>query len=59
MTQEEKIEFKNKEVYTLSDLVSFGNYLLSDFRDRTIEKETNKQVVGDWDISNWINEQMK
>ena len=59
MTQEEKIEFKNKEVYTLSDLVSFGNYLLSDFRDKTIENETNKQVVGDWDISNWINEQIK
>lgn len=51
-------EIKNKynmeeKIYTEKDLVDFGNYLLSEERNKTIESEEMKSVVGDWDIANW------
>lgn len=42
-----------EKVYTEKDLVDFGNYLLSEERNKTIESEEMKSVVGDWDIANW------
>lgn len=41
------------KLYTLSDLISFGNYLLSKERNDNIEDPDNKNQVGDWDIANW------
>lgn len=41
------------KLYTLSDLISFGNYLLSKERNDNIEDPENKNQVGDWDIVNW------
>ena len=38
---------------TDAKLVSFGNYLLSEQRGQTIEKEENRSTVGDWDLANW------
>ena len=54
----DNIEIKNQynmeeKVYTEKDLVDFGNYLLSEKRNKTIESEEMKSVVGDWDIANW------
>ena len=51
-------EIKNQynmeeKIYTEKDLVDFGNYLLSEKRNETIESEEMKSVVGDWDIANW------
>lgn len=51
-------EIKNQynmeeKIYTEKDLVDFGNYLLSEKRNKTIESEEMKSVVGDWDIANW------
>lgn len=53
-------EIKNQynmeeKVYTEKDLVDFGNYLLSEERNETIESEEMKSVVGDWDLANWKN----
>ena len=53
-------EIKNKynmeeKIYTEKDLVDFGNYLLSEERNKTIESEEMKSVVGDWDLANWKN----
>lgn len=45
---------ENKAKFTEADLVSFGNYLLSDERNNNIESEEAKHYVGDWDVSNWI-----
>jgi hypothetical protein len=39
--------------FSEADLVSFGNYLLSDLRDSRITREHNKKCVGHWDIANW------
>lgn len=39
--------------YTEADLVSFGNFLLSEERNASIEDEKMRNVVGDWDIANW------
>jgi hypothetical protein len=44
---------KNKEILTESDLVSFGNYLLSKKRNESILNSENKRWVGDWDLANW------
>lgn len=49
------VEKINAVKYTEKDLVSFGNYLLSEDRDATIESPEMKNVVGDWDIRNWQN----
>lgn len=38
-----------KEIY----LVSFGNYILSKYRDNTIENEQLKDKVTDADLKNW------
>lgn len=46
---------KGEEIYTEKDLVSFGNYLLSEKREQTIITPILKDSVGDWDISNWKN----
>lgn len=43
--------------FTLEDLVSFGNYLLSEERNESIESPEMKGVVGDWDIANWQSRQ--
>jgi hypothetical protein len=43
-----------KAKFTEADLVSFGNYLLSDKRNNRIERKEAKNYVGDWDVSNWI-----
>ena len=42
-----------EKIYTEKDLVDFGNYLLSEQRNKTIESEEMKSVVGDWDLANW------
>jgi hypothetical protein len=42
-----------EKIYTEKDLVDFGNYLLSEQRNKTIESEEMKSVVGDWDLRNW------
>lgn len=47
------MEKETKKVYTEADLVSFGNYLLSEERDNTIDNKTLSRMVGDWDIQNW------
>ena len=39
--------------YSEQQLVSFGNYLLSDERNNRLVKEIAKQHVGDWDLENW------
>ena len=43
-----------KAKFTEADLVSFGNYLLSDRRNSNIENKEAQHYVGDWDVSNWI-----
>lgn len=43
-----------KAKFTEADLVSFGNYLLSDERNKNIGYEEAQHYVGDWDVSNWI-----
>lgn len=45
----------NEKKYTEADLVSFGNFLLSEERTASIEDEKMRNVVGDWDIANWNN----
>jgi hypothetical protein len=35
------------------ELISFGNYLLSDERKATIVSPELLNVVGDWDLENW------
>ena len=44
----------NKPKFTEADLISFGNYLLSDKRNNNIENKESQRYVGDWDVSNWI-----
>lgn len=43
-----------KAKFTEADLISFGNYLLSDKRNNNIESEEAQHYVGDWDVSNWL-----
>ena len=38
-----------EKTFTMEDLVSFGNYLLSEERNASIESPEMKGVVGDWD----------
>lgn len=44
----------NKIKYTEADLVSFGNYLLSEKRNNSIQKREPLTYVGDNDVANWI-----
>lgn len=44
---------ENYKLYKEIDLVSFGNYLLSQERDKTILDEKNKDKVNDVDLKNW------
>lgn len=43
----------NEKTYTLAELISFGNYLLSEQRNKSVTNEQSKHLVGDWDIANW------
>lgn len=43
----------NMNFYTEEDLVSFGNYLLSDKRNDKIDSKSASKMVGDWDLENW------
>ena len=43
-----------KAKFTEADLISFGNYLLSDKRNNNIESEEAQRYVGDRDVSNWL-----
>lgn len=47
-------ESQQKE-YSKKDLISFGNYLLSETRSNRIKSKENLNRVGDWDIENWAN----
>lgn len=44
---------ENPKIYTDAELVSFGNYVLSERRKKHIEEEHLIDVVGDWDIAHW------
>ena len=48
------IEISDEAKFTVAELIDFGNYLLSDKRKQTIENAENLNVVGDWDVQNWI-----
>ena len=48
------MKLKDKEV---KKLVSFGNYLLSKERKKTIQEKNNIKFVNDCDVSNWIESQ--
>ncbi len=39
--------------YTREDLISFGHYLLSPERDKTIRHSEVRHLVGHHDIENW------
>lgn len=41
------------------ELISFGNYLLSDERKATIVSPELLNVVGDWDLENWREREYK
>lgn len=41
------------KMYTEAELISFGNYVLSERRKEHIKEEHLIDVVGDWDIANW------
>ena len=43
----------DEKTYTLAELISFGNYLLSEQRNKSVTNEQSKHLVGDWDIANW------
>lgn len=43
----------NMNFYTEEDLVSFGNYLLSDKRNDKIDSKSASKMVGDLDLENW------
>lgn len=47
----------NERTYTLAELVSFGKYLLSEQRNKSVTNEQSKHLVGDWDIANWQEQQ--
>ena len=44
---------EEKKIYTEADLISFGNYVLSERRRKHIKEQHLIEVVGDWDIANW------
>lgn len=48
---------ENPKMYTEAELVSFGNYVLSERRKKHIEEQHLVDVVGDWDIANWQNQE--
>lgn len=48
---------ESPKMYTEAELVSFGNYVLSERRKKHIEEEHLVNVVGDWDIANWKDRQ--
>lgn len=47
---------QSAKTYSESDLVSFGNHLLSDKRRNSIETYANLKNVTDADLENWKNE---
>lgn len=47
------LESGNVNKYTESELVDFGNFLLSKDRLESIESEENKRFVHDVDLRNW------
>lgn len=46
---------RGENYYSEEQLVSFGNYLLSDERNSKLVTEVAKKYVGDWDLENWRN----
>lgn len=48
---------EEKKIYTEADLISFGNYVLSERRKKHIKEQHLIEVVGDWDIANWENQE--
>lgn len=58
---DEKINLFDKQepIFSAADMVSFGNYLLTDSRAKYIEnKENIKEVLGE-DLANWYFENNK
>lgn len=47
------IKSMEEKMYTEAELISFGNYVLSERRKEHIKEEHLIDVVGDWDIANW------
>lgn len=44
---------RGENYYSEEQLVSFGNYILSDERNSKLVTEVAKKYVGDWDLENW------
>lgn len=53
----EIIEQRTIVIYDRADLVSFGNYLLSQERKDSLVHKVNKNCVTHADIENWIAKQ--
>ncbi|UXQ88787.1 hypothetical protein [Tenacibaculum phage Larrie] len=52
----EKPIIKTNNLFTLKEMVKFGNYLLSEERHKKLVHKTNKRNVTDADISNYLSE---
>lgn len=48
-----QLEKRNVYKYTKSDMVDFGNYILSEERENKIECVDNRRYVNNVDFDNW------